>query len=160
MTLDPNEFEDLEEPTRWRVRLSEWWRIWWDEILIGLGATAIIVAIICGGWYLFQTSPFRLEEGVVQQPIYTAQYTHMHDGGSTCWSRNENGFCTFSTDNPDTEHEHCVGGCFELVVHGCSNDRRGDEHCRDERETVSEFTFNHCNRGQLWVRGESECRPR
>jgi hypothetical protein len=148
------------EVVTFRDKVVEWWRLWWDETLIIVGVSLLICAIVYGGWYAFQMQAPMFDQGVVQELEFTAEYEEYHDGGTTCWGRDKNGACTFSTQNPDIHHVHCIGGCYALVVHGCSNRRRGDEFCRDETVTVSEFHYRHCRRGQLWIDGETTCRPR
>lgn len=139
------------------TRLREWWRLWWDETLIIIGVSTVLFLFIWGVWYLFQTMPFPLEEGIVVEHKYTAQYEETHDGGTTCYSYDKYGACTFKTDNPDIHHTHCVGGCYEIRIDGCSNDRRGEQHCRKEWFTVSQFTYDGCADGQLWKRDEPRC---
>lgn len=138
-------------------RLREWWRLWWDETLIIIAVSTAICLVIWGGWYLFQTTPSPLTDGVVVGHDYTAQYEETHDGGTTCWSYDKNGVCTFWTQNPDIHHTHCVGGCYEVQVDGCSLDRRGDSHCRKEWKSVGRFTYENCRTRQFWKRGQPEC---
>lgn len=130
----------------------------WSEPLSVVAAVLLIAIIGWVGWVVYQNTPSELSEGHVRDHRFTAQYTHYHDGGSTCWSYDKNGNCTFSTQNPDIPHEHCVGGCFELLIEGCSDDRQGDEHCRSEWMFVSESTYNDCRNGQIWRRA-TLCRP-
>ena len=138
-------------------RVRKWWFLWWDEVMIILGVSTALILFIYGMWYLFQTQPFPLEEGRVVGHSYTAQYEEYHDGGSTCVSYNKHGGCSWSVQNPDIHHVHCRGGCFEIQIDGCSNDRRGDSHCRKEWQDVSEHTYNNCEKGSTWYRDEPDC---
>lgn len=139
--------------------IKAWWRMWWDETLITVGGSLVVIAVITGTWIVFQTTPSPLNEGIMVGNDYTAQYEESHDGGSTCYSYDKNGSCTFRMQNPDIHHTHCIGGCYELQVEGCSNDRRGDAHCRKEWYSVSQATYENCRSGQLWRRGEAKCQP-
>jgi hypothetical protein len=142
---------------RLKDRVAGWWRLWWDETLIIIGVSAAICLVIWGCWYLFQMQAPSLAEGVVQEHQFTAEYEETHDGGTTCYGRDKNGACTFSVRNPDIHHVHCVGGCYYLVVNGCTERRRGDMYCRNETKTVDQLTYNNCRDGQYWIRGRSEC---
>lgn len=141
-------------------RLREWCHLWWDETLIIIGVSTAICLLVWGGWYLFQTSPAVLQQGIVRDHRYTAQYEERHDGGSTCYAYDKNGLCSFRVDDPDIHHTHCVGGCFNIQVEGCSNDRRGDKHCRKEWKHVGQSTYENCRSGRLWQRNEMECSAR
>lgn len=140
-------------------RIKRWWFLWWDEIAIGTVTTLFICGVIYGAWYIVQTTPADLAEGVVAEPghRYTAEYEETHDGGSTCYVYDEDGYCTVRIQNPDIHHTHCVGGCFELRIDGCSNNRRGDTICRKEWITVHGITYHNCRVGQAWTRDAAEC---
>jgi hypothetical protein len=138
-------------------RVKAWWHLWWDEVLTIIGVSTVLVLFIAGGWWLFQTTPLRMEEGTVVEHRFTAQYEETHDGGSTCVSYDKNGGCSFRVQNADIHHTHCVGGCYEIRVDGCSLDRRGQEHCRKEWKSVSEFMYNDCEDGSHWRREHPDC---
>lgn len=142
------------------LRLREWWHFWWDETLIIIGVSTALCLLVWGGVYLFQTHPADLQQGVVRGHKYTAQYEENHDGGSTCYAYDEDGWCSFKMQNPDIHHTHCVGGCFKIQIEGCSNDRRGDEHCRKEWMPIGQHTYETCRSGRLWHQDEMECLAR
>lgn len=142
------------------ARFREWWRIWWDETLIIVGSCLAMCLVGYGLWFFFQTHALSLSEGKVVNQSYTAQYEETHDGGTTCWNYDKNGSCTFRTQNPDIHHTHCIGGCYRLRVDGCSNDRRGESHCREEWENVSASTYESCEPGSYWVKEKVRCAPR
>lgn len=141
-------------------RLREWWRLWWDETLIIIGVSTAICLFIYGCWYLFQITPYPLTEGIVVGFDYTAQYEETHDGGTTCVSYDKDNNCTWRVQNPDIHHTHCIGGCYELQVDGCSQNRRGETKCRKEWKSVSRHVYENCGARQLWVKGENECHLR
>lgn len=130
----------------------------WSEPLAVVAGIIGVGLIIMIGWLVWQNTPSPLVSGEVVDRRFTAQYEEDHDGGTTCWSRDKNGFCTFSTQNPDIHHTHCIGGCYELRISGCSNDRQGDEHCREEWITVTQGDYEICVVGRTW-RQATSCRP-
>lgn len=138
-------------------RIKEWWHYWWDETLIIIGVSTVLVLIIAGVWHLFQTTPSPLSEGLVVGHNYTPQYNETHDGGSTCYVYDKSGLCTVRVPNPDIHHTHCVGGCYELRIDGCSNDRRGDSHCRKEWKDVAAYTYTNCEDGSYWDKEQPDC---
>jgi len=137
-------------------RIREWWRLWWDEVLVIIGVSTVLCLLIWGGWYLFQTTPSPLAEGRVVGHSYTAQYEETHYNPPIC-IYNSSTKTTNCYPQPPTHHTHCVGGCFELRVDGCSNDRRGDSHCRKEWKDVGQYTYENCRTGQYWIRNKPEC---
>ena len=140
-----------------RSRLSRWWFLWKEEVAIGTATTVVICLIITGVWFLFQNMQPSITEGTVQAHNFTAEYEETHDGGTTCISYNRDGTCSFRVQNPDIHHTHCIGGCFEIQVHGCTRNRQNEESCRNEWKTVSEFTYHDCERGSYWRRGHEGC---
>lgn len=141
------------------MRYDRFYTSWRDYIPYIAGVVVAVIALF-GGWMFWQYVPGPLHEGVVTELRYTAQYVHMHDGGTTCYSRDKNGLCTFSVDNPDREHDHCVGGCYELKIDGCSKNRKGETKCRKEWVSVPSVTYEKCRSGQWWSKSSAECLPR
>lgn len=131
----------------------------WHYVAVVLGGITAVALVIWLAWYLFMHTPSSLTQGEVVNHRYTAPHNHVHDGGSTCWARDEDGNCTWRVENPDTNHEHCSRGCFDLLIDGCSDDRGGRTHCRLEWTAVPESQFVQCTTGRTWLTGEG-CPPR
>jgi hypothetical protein len=155
-----------------RERISEWWRLWREEVAIGTIATTVICLIIGVCWYLFQTIPADLTEGEVvdrsfvpahwedyMRPVTrTRQATRQVCSGGygsvpqTC--RTEFYTETYTDYVPD---ERWVEDDWNLEIDGCSENRRGDNICRTDWVDVSESVYDDCDLGAYW-REETACR--
>ena len=101
---------------------------WWEDKL----TTAFFIALVGGVialavWLIWLTAPPT--EGYVRDKRATAEYTHWHDGGTSCLGYDTMGNCTYKVDNPDYPHQHCEGTCYELYLSHCKI-KDGKQKCR------------------------------
>jgi hypothetical protein len=126
-----------------------------------------------GGYAIWQNTPAPLVEGTVVERDFTPAHWEDYLRPVTRTRQASREVCTggygdvprschteYYTETytdyvPDTRW---VDDDWDLIVSGCSLDRQGDEHCRNENIDVSEQTYDNCRTGMTW-RQETACRP-
>lgn len=150
------------------ARIKEWWRLWDNSIIIGVLATAGVLAVIGIAWYVFQTMPANLIEGeVVNRDFTPAHYEseprtrQVYDGQDCRTTTNSSGFTSTSCTSKYRSETYYVDVFYnddwDIAVDGCSQNRRGDTICRIDWVDVSESVYDDCTPGEYWRR-ETACR--
>lgn len=121
--------------------MSRWWNDWPSKIF-GVFLVLLLVAIFV--WVIWLTIP--PSEGYVRDKKHTAEYTHWHDGGQTCFGEGTSKTCF---DNPDTPHQHCVGGCWELFLSHCKI-KNGKQKCKKGWISVTKEIYDKYGIGDYY----------
>lgn len=82
------------------------------------------------------------ESGMVTEKSWKAEYEVTIDGGSTCYARDKNGFCTLTMPNPPRYERRCIGGCYYLHLEDCVRNDKGENKCRRGKRQVPESEWN------------------
>jgi hypothetical protein len=138
---------------------------------MGVAGTGVAGLIGWGGWLLWQNTPAPLVEGEVVgrdfEPAHWEDYQRAETGyrpatrtvcsggfgttPQTC--RTESYMESYTYYVWDTRW---VEDDWDIIVYGCSLDRQGDEHCREENKDANEDEYDRCQVGMTWRR-ETDC---
>lgn len=152
--------------TRWE-RIPEWVGRNKFNMLAVIGGAVFVFLVGCAGYAIWQHTPAPIETGTVTDRDFTPAHWEDYQRPVTRTRLATRTVCSGGYGSiPQSCHTETytetytdyvwdtrwVDDDWDLTVHGCSNDPRGKEHCRNVNVDVSHATFDQCEPNSHWSR--------